>query len=293
MLTKYPENEYKLPVYYQLYSMYNELQNTAKANYYKNLLLSKYPESNYAKVLSDPEFYKVFEAKEKEAELFYEQTYSQYQNGSYPQVIANADQAPARYPKHKILPKFAMLRALAIGKTNPDLLVFRTELNQVIETYPKDEVAEYAKEVIAYLNTYKPETKQQEDIKKAEVIYSPNDSVFFFALVVRKTEDANQLVFDFINFNLDHFKNERLELNQNDLGSEFKIITVRPFENLKKAVDYYNKFKSNPDNLKNVKSNAKDFFFITPANFEVLLKQIEASSYVEFFKLHYSSKTAL
>jgi hypothetical protein len=32
MLTKYPENEYKLPVYYQLYGMYNELQNPAKAN---------------------------------------------------------------------------------------------------------------------------------------------------------------------------------------------------------------------------------------------------------------------
>jgi hypothetical protein len=217
----------------------------------------------------------------------------QYLNGSYYQVIASAEQAPKSYPKNKILPKFALLKALAIGKTNTDLLLFRNELNKVIEAYPQNEVADYAKEVIAYLNTYKPETKQQEDIKKAEVIYSPKDSIFYFALVVRKTEDANQLVFDFINFNLDHFKNERLELNQNDLGTEFKVITVRPFENVKKAVDYYNAFKSNPDNLKNVKSNTKDFFFITPANFEVLLKQPEASSYVEFFKLHYSSKTTL
>ncbi|HEX2934645.1 MAG TPA: hypothetical protein VHO72_04775 [Bacteroidales bacterium] len=293
MLTKYPENEYKLPVYYQLYSMYNELQNTAKANYYKNLLLTKYPESNYAKVLSDPEFYKIFEAKEKEAELFYEQTYTQYQNGLYNQVIANAEQAPRSYPKHKILPKFALLKALAVGKTSTDLLVFRTELNQVIETYPKNEVADYAKEVIAYLNTYKPETKQQEDIKKAEVIYSPNDSVFYFALVVRKTEDANQLIFDFINFNLDHFKNERLELNQNDLGNGYKVITVRPFADLKKAAEYYNTFKASPGNLKNVKSDTKDFFFITPANFDVLIKQTEASSYIEFFKLHYTSKVKL
>jgi tetratricopeptide (TPR) repeat protein len=291
MLTKYPENEYKLPVYYQLYAMYNELKNPSKANYYKNILLTKYPDSNYAKVLNDPEFYKTFEAKEKEAERFYEQTYTQYEGGAYYQVISNADQASKNFTGNKILPKFALLKALAIGKTNTDVSAFRDELNRVIDTYPNNEVADYAKEVIAYLNTYKPESKQQEDIKKAEIIYAPTDSVFYFALVVSKTEDANQLVFDFINFNLDNFKNERLELNQNDMGKEYKILTVRPFANVKKATEYYNAFKSNPNNLKNVKSNTKDFFFITPANFEVLLKQPDASSYIEFFRLHYISKT--
>jgi hypothetical protein len=293
LLKNYPDNEYKLAVYYQLYSMYTQLNNPGKANEYKNILITRYPDSNYAQVISNPEFYKLFEEKEKEAEILYQKTYTLYQDGSYAQVIANSDQAFINFPKHIILPQFALLKALSVGKTNTDIIVFRDELNHVINAYPENEVANYAKEIIAYLNTYKPESKKQEDIKKAEIIYSLKDSVFSFALVVRKSEDVNQLIFDFINFNLDHFKNERLELNQEDLGKEYRIITVKPLATLKKAMDYYAAFHANPNNLKNVKADTKAYFFITPDNYTVLLKQPEANSYVEFFNLHYISKNNL
>jgi hypothetical protein len=265
--------------------MYSEAKNTAKANYYKNLILTKSPESNYAKLLTDPNFYKQMMEKEKEADRFYEQSYDFYKAGNYQQVITNSQQALNQYKNDPVRPKFALLRAMAIGKTS-DRMTFRNELNQVIANYPKNEVSTYAKEIIAYLNVSNPETKQKEDLKVAEVIYITQEkTTYYFALLVEKEEDVNQLVFDIINFNLDNFSTEKLEINNEKFGKKYKIVTVRSFSDKDKAMTYFKAL--NPTVLKNVKKQTKITFIISPANYQTLQKQDSFDGYQQFFKLHF------
>lgn len=288
MLKKYPDNDYKLAVYYQLYVMYTNMNETAKAQKYRDILVNQYPSTNYAQIITNPEFYKIAEEKDKQANRFYEQTYQYYQNGNYSAVITNASMAMQQYPGDAILPHFALLKALAIGKSG-DLQAFRDELNLVIKLYPKHEVAGRARDIIAYMNTYKPETKQQEDIKTAEVIYNLDDkATYYFALVVPASEDANQLVFDIINFDLDHFQGQKFELTHEALGTNYQIITVHSFPEMNKANDYLNQFNTNTDVLKNLKSNVKFTFYISPENYNTLLKQNSPDSYIQYFKIHYS-----
>jgi tetratricopeptide (TPR) repeat protein len=287
MLKRFPESEYKLPVYYQQYSMYKEMNKTGRSDYYKNLILSQYSNSTYARVISDPEYYKEVEKKDKEAEQLFEQTYSLYNNGSYNQVIANADEAIKKYPNDKVIPNFALLRALSFGKDS-NMLAFREELNKVIAKYPNHPVAGHAKEVLTYLNTYKPETKQLEDVKKAEVTYVTDESTsYYFVVILKKTEDLNQISFDIINFNLDNFSNEKLEITRDNFGKEYKLLTIRSFDKPEKIKKYYETFNSKPDVLKNIKSDYKAIFYISLPNYETLLKQPDADSYLQFFRVHF------
>jgi tetratricopeptide (TPR) repeat protein len=285
MLERFPENMYKLAVYYQLYALNKEIKNTSRSDYYKNLILNQAPESVYAKIISDPEYYKQVVDKEKEVGRFYEQTYNYYNSGNYSQVINNAQTAFNQYKNDPLLSKFAFLKALAIGKT-ADKMTFRNELNQVITSYPKDEVSALSKDIIAYLNVSQPETKVQEDIKVAEVIYTMEEkTTFFFALVVDKAEDVNQVVFDIINFNLDNFSNEKLELSNEDLGKKLKIILVRSFADKDKAMNYFKAF--NPQVLKNIKYQTKNIFIISSSNYAIMQKQESDDSYLQFFKIHF------
>jgi tetratricopeptide (TPR) repeat protein len=287
MLEKYPENEYKLPVYYQLFSIYKETGKTGKSDYYKNIILSQYPNSTFAQVIANPDYYKQVEEKDKEAERFYEQTYALYNTGQYNQVIENANLAIQKYPTDKSIPNFELIRALSFGKTS-DMLTFREELNKVATKYANQVVGNHAKEVIAFLNAYKPETKQQEDAKKAEVTYLTEESVpYIFVAALQKSEDLNQISFDIINFNLDNFSNEKLEITREDFGKDFKLICIKSFNKLDKVKKYFDTFNSKPDILKNTKTDFKPIFFISQANYEILLKQPDIDSYLQFFKIHY------
>lgn len=286
MLQRFPETAYTPAVCYKLFKMYTELKNEAKATFYRNQLISRYPDTNYAKILSDPNFYKQFLESEKQIDVLFEQTYNAYNSGNYTQVLSNVQVAFDKYKKAPTLPKFAMLRAMAIGKTtNPQ--TFRGELNKIIAQYPKDEVSIRAKEIIAYLNDYKPETKQQEDLKAAEVTYAlEGQTIYYVAIVVDKQEDVNQIVFDLINFNLDNFSNDKLEINNENLGEKYKILSIRTFRDKPKSMAYLSALSAKPESLKNIKGNTRQLFVISPANYQMLLRQKSADSYLQFFKIY-------
>jgi len=287
MLVRFPETSYTAPVCYQLFRMYSELNNESKAAYYRNQVLTRFPDSNYAKVLSDPNFYKQIMEKDKEVDRLFEQTYDAYNTQNYPQVLTNVQVAFNQYKNNPAIPKFAMLRALAMGKTS-DALTFRTELNQIIAQYPKDDVSTKAKEIIAYLNTYKPETKQQEDLKEAIVTYALEEqTIYYVGLVIEKQEDMGQIMFDVINFNLDNYSNDKLELNNEALGENYKIVSIRTFADKAKATAYYKAINAKPEVFKNVKGKLRELFIVSPANYQILMKQKSADSYLQFFKLHF------
>jgi hypothetical protein len=287
MLKRFPDNDYKVPVSYQQYLMYTDLKNNEKASWYKNLILSRYPETIYAKIIMDPEYYKQLLSKSMECDRFYETTYNLYYAGNYSSVIENADTAMVRYKNNPALPKFELLKVLAIGKTN-DIMTFRDALNSLISHYPKNEVSIKAKEIIAYLNSYKPETKQQEDIKIAEITYIMEETTTYnFGLVVDKIEDVNQVVFDIINFDLDNYPNDHFEITNEAIGDKYKIIIIKTFPDQIAALKFYNTFTSKPSVLKNVKNATRTMFIISPANLLLLEKQQSVDGYFEFFKKHF------
>jgi len=136
--------------YYQLYRINNKVENTAKADEYKNYILTNYPNSVYAEYILNPEF-DFTTPTTKEALTYYEETYNLYKEEKFDEVKSRTAQAIEKYPTEIIIAKFALLNALAIGATEGrDQFISALEL--VTVAYQNTEEAKKAKEILDLLN---------------------------------------------------------------------------------------------------------------------------------------------
>src|SRR5205085_12070239 len=97
LLKRFPENKYKLQCFYQLYRTYLAMSDTVNADRYKDIVLNKYPDSEYAALIKNPNVKVEMTSKAKASKEFYEDTYKKYMNGHYEAVIASKAQADAQY----------------------------------------------------------------------------------------------------------------------------------------------------------------------------------------------------
>lgn len=285
---RYPENDYLLSSYYHLYELNQARSDEQMAIRYKNLILSEFPESEFARRLSDPDYYSKIKEQEDKIKSFYENTYTKYKNGLYAEVIDNYDYATANFKEHELLPKFMLLKALSVGRTS-DIRTFKNALNEIIVTYPGSEVINMAKEIIAYLNQSHPVLIEEEEEIQAREIYSFEDSTsHYFALVVEKDKvDMNQLLFFIISFNIDFYTSEDFITEGEMLDDDHQIITVKQFVDEKAAMEYYSKIKSDPEILAGLSNTVYDFFVISDKNLKTLHEDKSVSKYLKFFKKQY------
>jgi len=290
LIARYPSSEFTPSAFYELYTAYMALGDNEKVQQYKQLILSKYPESIYAKVLTDPDYAKKLGEKGNEANRFYEETYTLYNNGNFAQVIQNADKAQQQFKDNVLFQKFLYLRVLSIGKTS-DVTTFRRELEKFVTTYPKSEVAGPAKDMIAYIDNLNPDVKKAEQTLKAEATYNPQDNgSLLVAWVIDSNEDLNQLVFDVVNFNLDNFNKIKLQVQNAELTKEVKIITIHEFKDRKEALNYYTQFVQSPNIIKNLKNKKPVCFVITVENLSTLQADKNVETYQRFFDKYFLNK---
>ena len=83
-------------------------------------------------------------------ELFYEETYRKYLNGEYTAVIQRRSQAETMFPQNAFMPKFDLLKAMSIGKTQTRNN-FEASLQDVVRTWADDPVREAAQDMLDYL----------------------------------------------------------------------------------------------------------------------------------------------
>ncbi len=169
------EQSTEAQAYYQIYRINQKEDNLAKAEEYKNHILSKYPNSIYAEYILNPEV-DFITPTTKEALAFYEETYDFYKAGKYDEVKSRTVQAIENWPTEAIIAKFSLVNALAIGKTEgKEQLISALELITV--AYQNTDEAKKAQEILDLLNGKKTtqETEGMEKNKEAEAKAGEND----------------------------------------------------------------------------------------------------------------------
>ena len=146
LLTFSPTEKYILPTKYHLYNIYSELRDS-KSEKYKNDITSNYSESKYAKLILHPEESIALANDENSPDNIYKKLYFDFQDKKYEAVISSADTAIRQFETLKILPKFELLRAYAIGKRD-GVEAFKTALEFVSLNYSNTIEGKKAKEVI-------------------------------------------------------------------------------------------------------------------------------------------------
>ena len=149
-LERYPNGRYALETYYQLYLLGIQAGQTELSAKYKQKVISEYPDSDYAKILTDPTYLAKLEAMKGELARIYNRAYDNYQEGEYELTMAGCDTALVAFEKEELVPKFDLLKAMAIGKTDR-LIVYRRALEGVVEKYPATPEKDKAEELLGYV----------------------------------------------------------------------------------------------------------------------------------------------
>ncbi|MFC2152695.1 tol-pal system YbgF family protein, partial [Bacteroidota bacterium] len=148
LIERYPESEYKIPSYYSMYKVYRELGDIAQADVFKNMIIRNYPDSKYARVLLDPNYFKQFEQEENERKEYYSTTLDLYKKRKYSNVISRCNLALNKYSEPEYIPKYRYLRALAMGEVY-GITVLKNELEKIKNEFKTDPVAKSSEDLLA------------------------------------------------------------------------------------------------------------------------------------------------
>ncbi|MBW4888403.1 tetratricopeptide repeat protein [Mucilaginibacter sp. HMF5004] len=136
LLARFPNNVNKSVLYYNLYRLYSDVDD-ARSEKYKNILLKGYPETDFAKVILDPQYNQKLNDKNAEFSAFYSKLFDLVSKRKYADAISRADELIKLYPNNEFLAQVYYLRAVALGHQQK-LAPFRTELEEIQEKYPND-----------------------------------------------------------------------------------------------------------------------------------------------------------
>ena len=114
LLRSDPEEKLILPSKYNLYKLYDLLGSNDEATIAKNEIISNYPDSRYASILSNPEL--AAEKDESSPESLFEKAFKLFEKQEYEAVISNSEKYIKLFDGEDIVPKFELLKARAKGR---------------------------------------------------------------------------------------------------------------------------------------------------------------------------------
>ena len=301
LLHRYPDFPRKVQTYFELYTLYKGLKNDQKSDYYRNLLLTSYPETDYAKLLFNPNYFKELASKKSESSKLYEITYTAFQNQQYYMVISNSAEAHAKYKSDtSLLPRFDYLRALSLGKIEvADSMI--VALAKIQQEYPASPVSNLAQEVLTSLKITSgpgqagktPADSNSAMLKMAENMYKfDSAAVHFYVLIVNSSKvEVNALKIKIADFNSKFHDLESFEINSLLFDNNLEMITISPFDDSRAAMQYLLSIRDSKYIFTKLETSG-DYsdFVISVTNYPVLYKNKDIRKYQKFFEKNYPVK---
>ncbi len=293
--TRYPDTaRYEKETWYYCYLAHTDLTNFPQAKVYLEKLQAKYPNSAFAKALTDPNFLNATKEREKELNRYYEETYNLFQKGVYKDALDRCQEAPKKYgSQHNLVPKFALLSALCIGNLN-GTEAYCTALGEVISRYPSSVEATRAKEIARVLECKGFEvTEKKKDSPVIDDAFTREDDKLHYFIVAIKGEDVrlDDVKSAISDYNREFHKLDQLRISNIFLGTDVStpIVVIRKFDSKEQAMRYFSEVRTQKGFLGETSKKAytKEFFAITQENYRRILKNKTLDGYREFFEANY------
>ncbi|CAM1349551.1 tetratricopeptide repeat protein [Tenacibaculum insulae] len=140
----------ELSISYHLYQIYKSIDNQEKANFYKEIILNKYSETSFAQIIANPNKKLTSTKKEDVVLNKYKEIYYLYKQNKFKEAVNEVDEFLKDITNSKLIPKFALLKALSIGKfKNKD--DYKEALKFVAISYADKEEGVKAQEILEQL----------------------------------------------------------------------------------------------------------------------------------------------
>lgn len=311
LMERYPDNTYQLPAWYDLYDLHELMDDSQQAEFYKNLIVANYPESNYSQYLVNPDYFMELELRKDSLNQLYEEIFRNYRSGNYKNVITLAGTVKEMQPDSILLSKVDFMEAVAMG-TQSDIHSFESLLQDYTGKWPEAEPAPLAIEILTLIQDstladyqklvdmgYINEEIENEELMVADSAlndefggkYSYDEDLLHYFVVAYPVDaavDLNRLKFDIANYNIDHYTKTDFDIESEPLNEKFNLVTVRALGNKDEGLIYHRSIIRKEPVFQSLSDTDYFNFTISSANYRQIVSENSINDYLKFFVKNYS-----
>ena len=295
IVNEHSDFERMAETYYQLFIAGSRWSEPEKAEYYKNMLITGYPDSSFTKAIQQPDFFDNAATRIQKEDSMYVKAYNHYIEKEYEKVENENFAAETKYPQGKHRARFMFIDAMAkmYGGKQEEAL---EALEKLISKYSNDSISSIAGNISTGI---KEGRLLQNGIstsiwdKKADgTIKNNNDSIpsfstnrneaYYFVLAFPNDSiDEKRLLFEIARYNFSRYMVRNFDMSFEKLA-EITLFEIKEFMNFDEAFLYRKRLYENGEMARLLEGI--NSMIISKTNLDLLLQYYSFGDYQEFYE---------
>lgn len=302
LLTDYPDCTQLEDALYHMFLLYSRWNKPEEANRYRQMLATQFPDGAMTRMITDPDFELLARYGMQIEDSLYTETYQAYRDRRVQLVNDNYATSTRRFPTGVNRPKFMFVHALNnLGTLPTDSIT--SELRQLLQDYPKADVAEMAGMIVKGLESGRTIGDGRYDLgslwdrraseggdaaaELKDKVLTPARQVPFVLVVAYPTDSINndRLLYEVAHFNFTSFMVRGFDLSfaGDKRLTQFRIGGLNSYD---EAHIYAQKIYSQPQ-LHDMLQHGR-IVLISEDNLPLLGVTVSYDEYQEFFDANYA-----
>ena len=242
-ISDYPGHEKVGEACYHLMLICGRLDMDAESDYYRQRVISDFPDSRQATLLANPRYDLIARGGKHLEDSLYADAYTAYRRSEYEHVKEGYAFASENFPEGRHRARFMFVHAMSLLYSG-DRDGFLASLRELIEKYSEEEVTKLASEIMKGVSEGRLLREGQWDTSAmwamrslagadstaaGDTLSRDRLGAFDFVLAYPKGAlDEDQLLFEVARYNFTAFTLRNFELELSDLG-DISMLTVKGF----------------------------------------------------------------
>jgi tetratricopeptide (TPR) repeat protein len=281
LMDTYPEYEKRLETAYTLYLIDEEQKQR-----WKDIILNEFPESVFAKLILDPDYFDKLALKDQEVKDYYAATYDLYEEEKYEDVVLRIEEARVRFVENPIESHFALLGAMVVGETD-SLDNFKIALQEVVNDHSGTEQATRAQEILNHLRRGTVINKNKNKENNTGFELDPFREHFVALIVFKTGRDVAGVKNRVSDYNRKFHSLENLRVSSLLFESDKTIILVKTFDDMENGMKYYQGLVGETDVYDGLGEDEYKLVVISRENYTQLYRKKDLQGYFDFFEDFY------
>ena len=311
LTNSFAEYEKNDEAFYHLFLLYSRDGDTAKAAQYKQMLATKYPDSQWTKIVIDPYFEDNARYGVRKEDSLYTDTYEAFKKEQYDVVARNGRISEERYPIGANRDKFLFIGGLTrLNQGDADSCC--AAMHRVVKEYPQSDVAVMAGMIIngveagrklygakfdiADIWNYRTEVLNEENDTTEQKFSDDPNQEFIFLMTYNPDSIGNgsyadsiniehKLLYEIARYNFTSYLVRNFDITIEDFQGMHRI-AISGFNNFNEALVYARNLYQN----KNIMSLAQGSrnIIINRENLQLLGTRFSYNDYDDFYNEHFA-----
>ncbi|MBI3142829.1 MAG: tetratricopeptide repeat protein [Bacteroidetes bacterium] len=296
LIESYPGNKFEAAAHYYLYKIALDKKDEATAEKHKKFILDNYGSTQYANLIlgiKDPVI-----KNDPVLERYYAQAYRAYGAGACDSIDKAYLNAEQQVTSNYLKDKFELLSTLCLGRSLP-MDSFILSLEEYLQVFTTGDAASEARNLLRFLKQKKADSEESTDIgvdnetntkieeEKAYIFDKSLEGEFYFILTMPKTgTKVERIKSDLANYNTAYHRSQALNVRSLEFGDGELLFWVKTFSSVAEAQKYHRGIVSDSTFSNTASGQPPIMFYISAANFKLLITEQQSAEYYEFFEKH-------